>query len=124
MTRKPRILVVDDDEPILILMKNILREFQFDAVVASSGAEALRNAAAEPPDVILVDMNMPAMSGQEFIARVRSDKSVAAVPVLILSGDPISAEELARIGAEGAIQKPFDLMALIDQIRKQVNGNG
>jgi DNA-binding response OmpR family regulator len=119
MVRKPSILVVDDDEPILILMKNILREFQFDAIVASSGADALHKASAEKPDLVLVDMNMPEMSGAEFISRLRAAES--RVPVLILSGDPVTPDELEQVGADGAIQKPFDLMALIEQIRHHLS---
>ena len=120
MERKPRILVVDDDEPILVLMKNILREFQFEAIVSSSGTKALELARQESPDLILLDMNMPEMSGEEFIERLRRDDDVAHVPVLILSGEPLSREELSRMRAEGAIQKPFDLSQLINQIRQHL----
>lgn len=118
---KPRILVVDDDEPILVLMKSILREFQFDPMVSSSGSAALDLAAANRPDLILLDMNMPEMSGAAFVQQLRGRGELADVPVLILSGDPIEGDELSAIGADGAIQKPFDLKVLIDQIRQHLH---
>lgn len=120
MIQKPQILVVDDDEPILGLMRNVLREFNFDAVTASSGAEALRQARERRPDLILIDKNMPGMSGAEVIEAFRNDGG-AGTPVLILSGEPVSPAELTHLGADGAVLKPFDLVALIAEIRQHLS---
>ena len=120
MSDKPKILVVDDDEPILILMRSILKEFQFDSLVAASGAEALAVANAQRPDLILLDKNMPGMSGEDLIVRLRQNAELRSVPILILSGEPMEAEEIAALGADGAIQKPFDLPDLIKRIRTQL----
>lgn len=117
MTSLPKILVVDDDEPILVLMKNILREFKFEPITASSGQQALQVAQEIVPDVILVDKNMPLMPGEELIAKLRANARLAAVPVLVLSGEPLTDDELAAMGAQGAVQKPFDLTDLIQRIR-------
>ena len=68
MQSKPVILVVDDDLPILTLMRNILREFGFDPRVASTRVEAVESARAGRLDLILLDMKMPGMSGDEVIA--------------------------------------------------------
>jgi DNA-binding response OmpR family regulator len=120
MTEKPKILVVDDDEPILILMRSILKEFQFDPLVAASGAEALNVAHAQRPDLILLDKNMPGMSGEDLVVRIRETADLRSVPVLILSGEPMESDEIAALGADGAIQKPFDLPDLIKRIRTQL----
>ncbi len=120
MQSKPVILVVDDDLPILTLMKNILREFGFDARVASTGAAAVQSARETRPDLILLDMKMPGMSGQEVIEAIR-ESGAAGVPILILSGEPVPPSETARLGVAGAVQKPFDVMALIEQIRAHVS---
>lgn len=119
MQSKPVILVVDDDLPILTLMKNILREFGFDARVASTGADAIQAAGETRPDLILLDMKMPGMSGHEVIEAIR-DTGASNVPILILSGDPVPPAEIARLGVAGAVQKPFDVMGLIEQIRVHV----
>lgn len=119
MSSKPRILVVDDDEPILRLMSSILSEFNFEPVTAMSGLEAIGKAGQIHPDLILLDMNMPGMSGRQVIERFRRDGS-PAVPILILSGEPVSQEEILEVRADGAIQKPFDLNDLIGKIRQHL----
>lgn len=116
MSSKHRILVIDDDEPILRLMSSILREFNFEPVTAKSGLEAIGKADQLHPDLILLDMNMPGMSGRQVIERFRSDGS-PSVPILILSGEPVSEDELREVRADGAIQKPFDLNDLLGKIR-------
>jgi DNA-binding response OmpR family regulator len=113
----PRILVVDDDGPILLLMRSLLREFGFEPVLASSGEEAIAAARAQTPALILLDRNMPGMPGDRVVKALREDSALTTVPILILSGEPIDAQELQIIGADGAVQKPFDILSLLDQIR-------
>ena len=117
---KPVVLVVDDDAPILTLMKNILREFGFETRLAPSGQAALQSVAEQVPDLILVDKNMPGMSGEEVIQAMRETPALGHLPILILSGEPIDRAELARIGATGAVQKPFDVPSLVEQIRAHI----
>jgi len=116
----PLVLVVDDDAPILTLMKNILREFGFDTRLASTGEAALHAVKERTPDLILVDKNMPGMSGEEVIRALRAQHGLAHLPILILSGEPVDRSELARIGATAAVQKPFDVPSLVEQIRAHV----
>ena len=117
---KPVILVVDDDAPILTLMHNILREFGFDAHVANTGQAAISAARAKAPDLVLLDKNMPGMPGDEVIRALREEVGLRSVPILILSGERLDSHELAELGADGAVQKPFDVPALIEQIRSRV----
>ena len=119
MSGKPVILVVDDDAPILTLMHNILREFGFEARVAATGEAAIAAARSHRPDLVLLDKNMPGMGGAEVIEQLRK-AGLRSVPILILSGDPVDPHELAKLGASGAVQKPFDVPALVDQIRSYV----
>jgi CheY-like chemotaxis protein len=120
MPNKPTILVVDDDAPIVILMRSLLREFGFDPVTATSGAEAIEIARAHPPALVLLDKNMPGMSGVDVVRALRADQAFERLPILILSGEPMSAAELAEMGANGAVMKPFDVTALVEEIRKHV----
>lgn len=118
MTTKPTILVVDDDQPILLLMQNVLREFQFETLTASTGERAVELAKDHRPDLILLDLNMPGMSGGAVIDALRAESDAARqIPIVILSGDPVEPAELERLGAVDAIQKPFDLAALVKTIR-------
>jgi two-component system, OmpR family, phosphate regulon response regulator PhoB len=117
---RPLILVVDDDAPILLLMRNLLREFGFEPLAAGSGPQAIEQARARTPDLILLDRNMPGMSGDEVMRALRAEPALTEVPVLILSGEPIEPDELRTLGADGAVLKPFDVPALVETIRKHV----
>jgi DNA-binding response OmpR family regulator len=124
MSEKPIILVVDDDQPILGLMRSLLREFGFEAVTAENGNQALSAARARRPALVLVDKNMPGMTGAETIQSLREEPGFERLPILILSGEPVSREELEGLRANGAVLKPFDVAALVEKIRSFVtNGD-
>lgn len=120
MSTKPVILVIDDDLPILTLMKSVLREFGFEARVASTGAAAIQAAREQTPDLILLDKNMPGTQPDDVVRSLRSENAVAQVPILILSGEPVEPDEIARLGAAGAVMKPFDIRNLVERIRMHV----
>ena len=120
MPARPVILVVDDDAPILLLMRNLLREFGFEPVAAGSGEEAIEEARRRTPDLILLDRNMPGMTGDEVLRELRAWDALAKVPILILSGEPMEPDEVERLGATGAVLKPFDVPALVATIRGHV----
>lgn len=120
MSEKPVILVVDDDVPILILMQNLLREFGFEAVTAASGSDAIDKARSRRPSLVLLDKQMPGMSGEEVIRALRADGGLEKLPILIVSGSPVSNAEIAALRADGAVLKPFDVMALVAQIREHL----
>jgi len=119
--RKPIILVVDDDAPIITLMRSLLREFGYEARTATSGAAAIEAARNEAPDLVLLDKNMPGMSGEDVIRALRGDIGLEQVPILLLTGDPVAPQEIAELGANGTVQKPFDLQDLLAQIRNHVS---
>jgi two-component system, OmpR family, phosphate regulon response regulator PhoB len=120
---RPIILVVDDDAPILLLMRNLLKEFGFEAVAAGSGEQAIAEVQKRTPDLILLDRNMPGMTGDEVLRELRSRDTLSAVPILILSGEPIGPDEIQRLGATGAVMKPFDVPSLVATIRGHVSAN-
>lgn len=122
-TSRPLILVVDDDAPILLLMRSLLREFGFEPVAAGSGEQALAEVKKRTPDLILLDRHMPGMSGDEVLRALRAEQGLSDVPVLILSGEPIGPDEIERLGATGHVLKPFDVNSLVEQIRGHVSAN-
>lgn len=123
MSERPVILVVDDDAPILLLMRSLLREFGFEPVAAGSGEEAIAAARQRIPDLILLDRNMPGMNGDEVLRELRSDDGLAAVPIFIVSGEPLGPDEVRRLGATGHVLKPFDVPSLVATIRTHVSAN-
>lgn len=120
---RPIILVVDDDAPILLLMRSLLSQYGFEPVTAGSGEQAIAEAVKRRPDLILLDRNMPGMSGDEVLRALRSGDGLAEVPILILSGEPIEPDEIERLGATGHVLKPFDVASLVEQIRGHVSAD-
>jgi DNA-binding response OmpR family regulator len=121
MGEKPLILVVDDDGPILSLMQNLLNQFGFQAVTAATGSQAIEAARKRRPALVLLDKNMPGMKGDEVIRTLRGEPGLDKLPILILSGERLSRADLTELGADGAVQKPFDVTLLIEQIRNYVS---
>jgi DNA-binding response OmpR family regulator len=122
MPQKPVILVVDDDTPTLLLMRRVLQEFGFEPVTVDSGALALEAARREAPALVLLDRNMPGMSGDEVIRALRAEPRKGRLPILILSGERLTSSDLRALDADGAVLKPFDLTALIAKIREHLEG--
>ena len=99
-------------------MQSLLKEFGFEPVTAATGSEAIGRARSHTPALVLLDKNMPGMMIDEVIRGLRAEAD--GLPILILSGDPVSKTELNTLGANGAVQKPFDIPTLIAQIRQHV----
>lgn len=117
---QPRVLVVDDDRAVLDEAAAALSAERFACHCCCTPQEALAAAQAEPPDLILCDVNLHGESGRELIERMRQEPELAETPVMFLSGsqlpDVIRRSHLA--GGSYCIRKPFDsavLVELIDQ---------
>ena len=114
-----RVLVVDNDSDIRLLLSTLMRRADIEAGVAASGPEALEMLAADPlPDIVLLDIQMPDVDGYEILASIRADPRTHDVPVVIctVKGHP---GEMARgweLGCDGFVAKPFDNSQLIEQI--------
>lgn len=124
MSEKPAILVVDDDGPILALMRNLLKEFGFLPLTADTGSKAIDAARQHQPALVLLDKNMPGMTSSEVIRTLRSQPGFDNLPILIVSGERLSRSDIAALGANDAVQKPFDVALLIQQIRRYVADGG
>lgn len=99
MNEKPRILIIDDDESSVHILRTVFQESGFEAMVAFDGLEGLDLATKHLPDVILTGIVMPRMSGFDMIRNLQSNVSTAKIPVLVYShlgreGDRSEAEEL------------------------------
>ena len=106
----PTALIADDDRVIRTLLRSMLEERGFDVIEAASGAEAIERARTDFPDVLLLDMEMPGMSGLGVLDELRRDPALARLPVVVLSGhtgEAVIAGALAR-GATDYLIKPPD----------------
>lgn len=114
-----RILVVDDDPDILEFVRINLELDGFDVETADGGAAALKMAAENAPDLMLLDIMMPEIDGLTVLRRMRSDPSTASVPVIILTARSLAEDRVKGLdlGADDYITKPFDLEEMIARVR-------
>ncbi len=116
-----KVLLVDDEEDIRKIGNLSLKAVgKFETVLASSAAEALALARSERPDLILLDVMMPAMDGLATLAELKRTPELSAIPVLFMTArvqrDEI--DQYLSLGAIGVIQKPFDPMLLPTEITR------
>jgi two-component system NtrC family response regulator/two-component system response regulator HydG len=122
METRGAVVVADDEESARISLGQILREDGYQVSLAADGIEALRLVAAEQPDVLLTDLKMPGMDGQELLSRVRQGYPEVAVVIMTAHGTIRSAVEALRQGAEDYLTKPVDVEEveyLLDQVLKR-----
>ena len=114
------VLVVDDDYDIRALITQILQLEGYRVLAAADGRAALAKlrAAEERPGLILLDLMMPGMNGWQLQTELAKDPALAAIPVLVLSGDDDVLHKASAIGAAGCIKKPLDLKTLLRTVRK------
>ncbi len=116
-----KVLVVDDDDIIREVAKLALEVVGgWQVSTATNGQEAGRLASLDRPDVVLLDVMMPALDGPGTAALLREDPATRAVPVIFLTAKtPLGEEQLAsEPNVVGVISKPFDPMALAQQIKR------
>jgi DNA-binding response OmpR family regulator len=115
----PTILVVDDEPPILELVRFTLEDEQIRVLEAGDGLQALETALAARPDLILLDVQMPRLDGLEVCRRLRADASLAGTRIVMLTAagqDADRARGLAA-GADEYLTKPFSPLALFTLVR-------
>jgi two-component system KDP operon response regulator KdpE len=113
---QPHILVIDVEPQILRALKTILRERDFRVTTAGTGEEGLALAAAEPPDLVVLDLSLPKMDGIEVCARLRE---WTQLPILVLSVRGGERDKVAALdaGADDYLTKPFGIEELLARIR-------
>jgi DNA-binding response OmpR family regulator len=111
------VLIVDDQADSRWLLSEFFRLNGFRAATAANGAEAIEVALAEPPDVILLDLQMPLMSGEAFREHQLREPRIASVPVLCLSGRHDAGERARRVGLSCFI-KPVPLDVLLAEVQR------
>lgn len=115
-----RILVVEDHEDNRQILRDLLGSTGYEIIEAGNGEEALLRAAAEHPDLILMDIQMPVMDGYEATRRIKADPALRAIPIIVVTSYALSGdEEKARVaGCDGYVTKPYSPRALLAKIRE------
>jgi CheY-like chemotaxis protein len=104
-----KILVADDNSNIQKMVGLALKDHGIDVVAVGNGEAAVRKISDIRPDLVLADVFMPVRNGYEVCQYVKSDPSLAHIPVILLVGafDPLDEQEAQRVGADGVLKKPF-----------------
>ncbi len=114
-----RVLVVDDEPQILRALRINLRARHYEVTIAANGTQALNEAAAHPPDLVILDLGLPDMDGVEVIGGLRG---WTAVPIIVLSGRADSTDKVQALdaGADDYVTKPFGMDELLARMRAAV----
>ena len=111
-----RVLVVDDEPQILRALRINLKARHYEVLTAATGSDALRVAAAQPPDLVILDLGLPDLDGVDV---VRGLRGWSAAPIIILSGRSGSADKVDALdaGADDYVTKPFGVDELLARMR-------
>lgn len=122
MNRPPGVLIIDDEEAICWGLERLLASEGFRVWTASSAEEGLETAAAQRPDLIILDVRLPGMDGLEALGRLRAAGMRSPVIVITAFGDLATAVSAMNQGAVDYLAKPFDLDQALDVVRRAVGG--
>lgn len=112
-------LIIEDDDNNMVLITDLLAQGGYGTRQARSGEEGVARALAEPPDFIILDIELPGIDGYEVLRRLRSSELGDTVPIIAMTSYAMAGdrERLLAAGCAGYIEKPIDPMAVLDQIR-------
>jgi putative two-component system response regulator len=116
---KAVLLVVDDAPENLDIAKNLLAA-QYVVKAAVNGPMALKIVSKQPPDLVLLDIQMPGMNGYEVCRQLKADPATAAIPVIFLTGETDVAAKVDSAGGDGYAAKPIDPEVLLPMIEKHL----
>lgn len=118
MTARRRILVVDDERDLAELLHYNLTKAGYDVAVSLDGRDALERVGQSPPDLILLDIMLPKLSGTEVASRLRSNPATAHMPIIMLTAKSEEIDQLVglTVGADDYVVKPFSMKILLARV--------
>ena len=113
-----KVLVVDDEEHIVMILKDSLEFSGFQVVTAYDGLEALERVEKDKPELIVLDIGMPKLDGWEVCRRLKADPKTKHIPIIILTAYAQTSDQRkgTQLGADRFISKPCDLTYLVEEI--------
>ena len=117
-----KVLVVEDNELNLKLFCDLLRAHDYEPEAVRDGREAVARALAFAPDLIIMDIQLPHVSGLELIQQLKADQSLKAIPIMAVTAYAAKGDEerIRAGGAEGYVSKPISLMRFIEAVEALV----
>lgn len=112
-----KILVVEDEKDIAGMVHDLLTKSGYEIIVANDGQEGLKRLETFRPDLILLDVMMPQMSGYDFVRTVKQDEKFKQIPVIVLTAKALSYEAFKKEGVTDYLLKPFLPAELTDKIQ-------
>ena len=124
MDRQITILVVDDEPDVVTFLQRALESEGFTVIPAYDGLAALDIADTDKPDLILLDIMMPMMSGYDVCRQLKSNPQTKMIPIICVTSaqSPDTRNKARDAGAQALLLKPFATEELIAQVRRQVGG--
>lgn len=114
-----KILIADDELPIRLLIHSTLESEEYHIIESENGPDTVAKCLEERPDLLILDLMMPGISGEEVCKKVRSDLRTKAIPIIILTGrGKLSENEAKRFDANVYLTKPFSPLELLDCVSK------
>jgi len=120
MPERTRILITDDTPDVLLLTTMVLEEEGYEVFKATSGGECLEIARAQRPDIVLLDVMLPDMTGTEVCKHIKQDEDLEGTFVILVSGVRVSSDYQAdglNVGADGYVIKPITNRELIARVQ-------
>jgi CheY-like chemotaxis protein len=121
------ILVVDDEALIAMALQGALEDEGYQVVTAANGKQGLERLGAIPrPDLVLLDMMMPIMSGPAMLQAMHADPGLSAIPVIVLSSLPREAVQARTTGLAAILRKPYtvnEVLGVISQVLGKAGGS-
>jgi two-component system cell cycle response regulator DivK len=121
-----RILVVEDQEDNRTILRDLLHSVGYEVLEAVDGAEGVRMARAERPDLILMDIQMPGVDGYQATRAIKAEPALAAIPIIAVTSYALSGdEEKSRAaGCDDYVTKPFSPRALLAKVIEWLDRTG
>ena len=122
----PRVLVIEDNDLNLKLVRDVLEHAGYDVGSATTGELGVEAAAAEPPDLVLLDLQLPGIDGHETLRRLRAEVLPEGVPVVAVTALAMAEDRdrASRAGFDGYLEKPISPRALPGQVEHFLGGGG
>lgn len=117
-----KILIIDDDPELLEMVRLLVERRGHEAILSAEGEDGISQGRENPPDLAIIDIMMPGMTGYEVCRRLREQSETASIPILVLTarGQPVDREAALRAGADEHMGKPIAMADLMEQIERML----
>lgn len=124
--RKPRILIADDEPNIVLSLEFLMQRAGYAVEVVDNGEDAFRRASEDPPDLMLLDVMLPRLSGFEVCQRLRALPACRSLPIVMLTAKGRDGEvsKGLALGATAYVTKPFSVQDLVGQVKRILDSAG